>query len=291
MSTVDASVCLLVINRIESLPEIALKSIAANCDARIYIGYLNIQDVSKLLLHKNTIGVDLSGSAKDLQLIAGESSYKDFGSYDFFQLVQLKWELIRQVNETSKSKILIYSDLDVVWLRNPTGACLRFFEENENTSMVIQDLTSEPDKPLLCMGFVSFRCGPGLTLLVQEFGKLHQELLRKDASIGDDDVVTKYYRDRQSPQSIRLLPQTTFPTGNLISLFLKKQPLPGMKRVQPYIFHANFVVGLHKKLLLIFIFLIQSGNEKAYFDYVDRCKFLFEIFSRRINNSLPYGDK
>ncbi len=291
MSTVDASVCLLVINRIESLPEIALKSIAANCNARIYIGYLNIQDVSKLLLNKNTIGIDLSGSAKDLQLIAGESSYKDFGSYDFFQLVQLKWELIRQVNETSKSKILIYSDLDVVWLRNPTSACLRYFDENEDALMVIQDLTSELDEPLLCMGFVGFRGGPGLTSLVQELGKLHQELLRKDASIGDDDVVTKYYRDRQSPKSIRLLPQSTFPTGNLISLFLQKQPLPGMKRVQPYIFHANFVVGLHKKLLLIFIFLIQSGSEKAYFDYVDRCKFLFEIFSRRIKNSLPFGVK
>ena len=105
------------------------------------IGYLNIQDVSELLLHKNAIGVDLSASAKDLQLITGESSYKEFESHDFFQLVQLKWELIRQVNETSKSKMLIYSDLDVVWLRNPTDACWRFFEENRNTSMVIQDLT------------------------------------------------------------------------------------------------------------------------------------------------------
>lgn len=291
MPIADASVCLLVINRIETLPEIALKSIDANCDVRVFIGYLNIQDVGELLSYKNVIGVDLSVAAKDLQLISSSSNYKEFGSYDFFQLVQLKWELIRIVNETSKSKLLIYSDLDVVWLRNPIDVCMQFFEENKGASLMVQDLTSEPDKPLLCMGFACFRGGSGLTLLVQELMILHQNLLRHNMSIGDDDVVTKYYRDRQSPQSIRLLPQSTFPTGNLISLFLKKQPLPGMKRVQPYIFHANFVVGLRKKLLLIFIFLIQAGNQKVYFGFLDRSRFIFEIFSRRINNFLLNGDK
>ena len=291
MPIADASVCLLVINRIETLPEIALKSIAANCDAKVYIGYLNKQDVRELLLYKNVIGVDLSGAARDLQVTSSTSSYKEFGSYEFFQLVQLKWELIRIVNDSSKSKILIYSDLDVFWLRNPIGICMQFFEENVNVSLMIQDLTSEPDKPLLCMGFACFRGGDELTSLVQELKKLHRELLRDDKCIGDDDVVTKFYRDRKSPQSIRLLPQSTFPTGNLVSLFLKKQPLPGMKPVQPYIFHANFVVGIRKKLLLMFIFLIQYGDQKTYFGYIDRSKFLMEIFSRRLKYLLVKGDK
>jgi hypothetical protein len=64
-----------------------------------------------------------------------------------------------------------------------------------------------------------------------------------------------------------------------------------MKPVQPYIFHANFVIGLRKKLLLIFIFLIQYGDQKTYFGYIDRCKFLVEIFSRRMKYSLLKGDK
>jgi hypothetical protein len=250
-----------------------------------------MQDVRELLLYKNVIGVDLSGAAKDLQLISSPSNYKEFGSYEFFQLVQLKWELIRIVNDSSRSRILIYSDLDVFWLRNPISGCMQFFEENVNVSLMIQDLTSEPDKPLLCMGFACFRGGDGLTSLVQELRILHGELLRDDKSIGDDDVVTKFYRERKCPQSIRLLPQSTFPTGNLVSLFLKKQPLPGMKPVQPYIFHANFVIGLRKKLLLIFIFLIQYGDQKTYFGYIDRCKFLVEIFSRRMKYSLLKGDK
>ena len=291
MPIADASVCLLVINRIETLPVIALKSINANCDAKVYIGYLNIQDVTELLLYKNVIGVELSEAAKDLQLISGPSDYKEFGSYEFFQLVQLKWELIRIVNHSSKSKILIYSDLDILWLRNPISVCMQFFEDNIKASLIIQDLTSEPDKPLLCMGFACFRGGKELTSLVQELKILHRELLRNDKSIGDDDVVTKFYRERKSPQSIRLFPQSTFPTGNLVSLFLKKQPLPGMKPVQPYIFHANFVVGLRKKLLLIFIFLIQYGNQRNYFGYVDRCKFLVEIFFRRMKHHVLKGDK
>jgi hypothetical protein len=75
-------------------------------------------------------------------------------------------------------------------------------------------------------------------------------MLEKNPRSGDDDVITEIYRMEHFPLEIQLLPQTTFPVGNLLNLFAKRAQFPGLHPFTPYIFHANFVVGLAKKLMI-----------------------------------------
>ena len=278
----ETSICLLVINRIETLPVIAVNSILRLTNTKIYIGYLDREHVSDLLLLPNTVGLDLSEQAVKYSFASSSSNYREFGSLDFFKLVQLKWDLITEVNKIANPEILIYSDLDLIWLRNPINICLNFFSLNQKCKLLIQDMTSDPCLPKLCMGFACFKGGEGLEDFVRNLSSLHKNLLMNNPKIGDDDVVTQYFLENSATDEIRLLPQTTFPTGNLISLFLKSQPLPGMKRVDPYIFHANFVVGLRKKLLLLYIFSKQFGSQKESFSTSKRASYFIEYQIRRV---------
>jgi len=100
------------------------------------------------------------------------------------------------------------------------------------------------------MGFVAFRIGDYFNSLVNDASDLHAQMLKTNPRSGDDDVMTAIYRKDNFPVEIQLLPQTTFPVGNLLNLFSKRDQFPGLQPFPPYIFHANFVVGLKKKLLL-----------------------------------------
>jgi hypothetical protein len=88
---------------------------------------------------------------------------------------------------------------------------------------------------------------------------MHAHMLEENPRSGDDDVITELYRSDHFPQEIQLLPQTTFPVGNLLNLFSKSDEFPGLRPFEPFIFHANFVVGLRKKLLITKIAYRQRG--------------------------------
>jgi hypothetical protein len=100
------------------------------------------------------------------------------------------------------------------------------------------------------MGFVSFRMGSYFDNLIGSASNLHAQMLIENPRTGDDDVITDLYTREGFPVEIQLLPQTTFPVGNLLNLFSKRDEFPGLQPFTPYIFHANFVVGLRKKLLI-----------------------------------------
>jgi hypothetical protein len=116
--------------------------------------------------------------------------------------------------------------------------------------MMIQHFSWVPGQPQLCMGFVSFRTGSYFDQLIANASDLHARMLRANPRTGDDDVITELYHSKGFPAEIQLLPQSTFPVGNLLNLFSKRDEFPGLQPFEPYIFHGNFVVGLRKKLLL-----------------------------------------
>jgi hypothetical protein len=124
------------------------------------------------------------------------------------------------------------------------------FENSDKVEMMIQHFSWIPGKPQLCMGFVSFRMGSYFDNLIGSASNLHAQMLMKNPRTGDDDVITELYTRQGFPAEIQLLPQTTFPVGNLLNLFSKRDEFPGLQPFMPYIFHANFVVGLRKKLLI-----------------------------------------
>jgi hypothetical protein len=105
------------------------------------------------------------------------------------------------------------------------------------------------------MGFVAIRNSESSLKLVQSCAQIHNQMLELNPRTGDDDVISKYYVDNSYTNSILQLPQGLFPVGNFANLFSRKNLFPGLAPYKPYIFHANFVVGMRKKIHLSYLML------------------------------------
>jgi hypothetical protein len=257
-------ICLLVINKIQEMPHLSLNSILKSTSENILVGYIRESDVSELSRDSRISYVDISSMAS-IEGALNSSRYVDFSQEQFYQLVQYKWVLLEYA-ATLDFTTIIFSDFDVYWNRSPIAAMNTVFSENPQVIVQIQTYTSSPDKEELCMGFVAFKNGSEFKNLVTSLAEIHRVSLMHKAFTGDDNVISDYYRENESFRGqVRLLPQSTFPTGNLINAYAKKNYFPGLVPYEPFIFHANFVVGSSKKIKLLktFIYGSQFGEENA----------------------------
>ncbi len=255
------AICFLVVNKMKELPEISITSAYDRTGAQVFVGYLDRADLPtlrkdvkvNLLLLENQFG----NSDDNL-----EREYRDFSEDSFYQIVQLKWQLLQRVLEMGYD-YLIYSDTDVYWNQDPCLEILNFFEKRKKVHIQIQSFTDQPSQPKLCMGFVAFRNSQTTKDFLAECRSNHTRHSRQIGRIGDDDVVTKYFEDKNFPEFIHELPQTTFPVGRMLKIYSKKSKFPGLSSPVPYIFHANYVVGLRNKIILMKVFMRNySVNDK-----------------------------
>ncbi len=263
-------VCLLVINKIEVLPEIAVRSILSSCDEEILIGYRNYSDV-EIFDHQERISLlDLSDTFLELGIHDQSAQYSSWSDDLFFQIVQLKWTLLEKAFEKNV-EVVVYSDLDVVWVDNAFEKVRETFQTRTSIDFMIQSFTRISSEPQLCMGFVGMRNNQNLRDFIQIAKTRHATELKSDPRIGDDDIVTLLNRELNFPSWILELPQTTFPVGVSVNLFAKRSIFPGLKAQRPIIFHANYVVGLRNKVLLLKVFLGRDLRKKykAQYSFVE----------------------
>jgi hypothetical protein len=239
-------VTLLVINKIAELPQVAIRSVLNNSNADVIVGYLNNEDIYSLPKSPRITYLRLDTLLDEE--ITGE--YRDFSETIFYQIVQFKWQLLLKVLDL-QYEFIIYTDLDVIWLRNPIDGIERAFQDNVNMQIQIQNFSSEPNEPRLCMGFVAFRNSNFNLLLIQECQKNHKNAFSLTSHVGDDDVITNYFVRNSLYREIFLLPQGTFPVGSFLNLYATRPIFPGLSSPLPYIFHLNYVVGLRNKRLML----------------------------------------
>ena len=251
--TVEGSpiICFLLVNRIRDLPELSIQSVLQKSKSDIYIGYINEADLSYLPNSPRIHLISLKDEARKLGVVAGD--YKGFNQDAFYQLVQLKWTLFDYLLRATASPYVIYSDLDVIWLNDPISALDVSFKENTMAQIFVQDATSIPGIPFLCMGIFIFRNSAMTAKVIQECISLHAELLLNNPATGDDEVINKYYMDNGMPNEIQKLPQSTFPVGNMLNAYSRRTLFYGIPRILPFIFHANFVIGNRRKVQLLLI--------------------------------------
>lgn len=244
-------ICFLLINKIVDLPHLIVQSALENSSLDIYIGYINEADLEDLPNSERIHFISLKVQAANLGVESGR--YVGFNKNSFFILVQLKWVLFQQLMESNLAPFIIYSDLDVIWLRDPIKAINDGFRANELAQIFLQDFSSTPAEPSLCMGFFAFKNNKQVFQIIEEFRKIHHSMLKVNPQTGDDDVITKYYIDNGMPLDIQRLPQGTFPVGNMLNAYSKRSLFFGVPRIDPFIFHANFVVGNSRKVQLLLI--------------------------------------
>lgn len=256
----NSAVCLLVVNFMSDLPRIALESILHSSDSNIVVGYLNEKDINHLPKLDRIEYLLLDSSRLKIE---GGSSYQDFDQDSFYSIVQLKWNLI-DILLSRPYDTLIYTDTDVCWVRNPTPTIENGFRSQPKTLAFVQSFTENIEEPRLCMGFAAFRVCQETISLIRICSDTHTEMARRLGRIGDDEVITEIFKLPEYQGRIKELPQSTFPLGNMINLYGRKQIFPGISSPKPYIFHANFVIGLRNKSLLLnrFLFHVRSVHFK-----------------------------
>lgn len=282
-------VAFLVINQIAELPVASIRSVLNNSDSNIRVGYLNDQDIEGLALSPRIEFIRLN----PLPNFDFYGVYKDFSESLFYQIVQLKWQLL-EILLDSDFELIIYSDLDVIWLSNPVTSLENVFIQDSNVQVQIQSFTSDPSDPKLCMGFVAFRNSSSSREIVAACKKIHVDSLESDPKFGDDDAVTKFYSESKMTPKILLLPQSTFPVGSLLNLYSTRPIYPGLAAPKPFIFHVNYVVGLQNKRIMLrllrrrFDFEISGLSHWILLLYMKRLRFIFSKAKKRLFFELKF---
>lgn len=247
------AVCFLVINKMEALPEISITSAYYRTRTEILLGYLDESDLP-VLRPDVVVQPLLLENSSNLGLNSSTGGYSDFSQDEFYRIVQLKWQLLEKALQLGYDYV-IYSDTDVYWNVNPIPEIVKVFNNREQVHIQIQSFTDFPSQPKLCMGFVAIRNSLTSSKILADCKVRHSVHARENGRIGDDDIVTQYFIENTFPSSILELPQTTFPVGRMLKLFANQSKFPGLPSPKPYIFHANYVVGLRNKIILMKIFV------------------------------------
>lgn len=277
----------MIINSIPRLPEIAVKSILRNFEGRIFVGYLDYSDVKDFdALSERIICVNLLKDAERLGITSHISGYRDYLEEDFFKLVQLKWSLFETLLDDVTNDYLIYSDVDVVWMKSAALEITKAFEQNPSCHFYVQDVSRNIATTDLCMGFVGIRNSELSRSIIHASRIKHAEMLILNPKTGDDAVITEVFKDKTYRHNIVPLPQVVFPAGYLINYFRKNSTFVGINAEIPFIFHANYVVGLHRKMLLLYVFLDQFNLTREYFSLTDRSRARLEQILRKVKFKL-----
>ncbi len=280
------AICFLLINKIDELPELSIKSVISQTNAPIYVGYMNDQDVISIPRSDQVTLIKLGGTTE------ADMGYQNFGTKNFYLAVIEKWNLFLKLMDLDFDCI-IYSDLDLVWVRDATTEISKFFM-SQNVEIAVQSITQSPANPSLCMGFFAFRNSSFSKEFILKSLEKHKNYFSQNEFIGDDEVITEMYIESGFDARVRELPQTTFPVGFSIDLYCGMKFMPDMAPVTPYIFHANYVVGARKKRILLRKFLGRRrlknlGFRKSYYLEVthlsDKAIYLFKLLVRPLYSS------
>lgn len=247
------AICFLVINKIEELPRVAIKSALKNSSLPVLVGYIAENDIKSL----RDLPVEFV-KIKEVEAPLQSGNYSAFDESDFYRIVMNKWELLLQI--LPQYDFLIYSDIDVLWIEDAASEINSIFQINTEIDLVMQSFGSKEASPSLCMGFIGIRNAERSVNFINICKAKHKELIATNPLIGDDDVATMVLRELCYPHWLHRLSPIYFPVGNTLDLFTGRQSYPGIGAPKPFIFHLNYVVGLKNKRLMMRVISLHNPS-------------------------------
>lgn len=267
----------------DELPYISIQSALEVTSAKIIVGYLNESDCDGLPKDNRISFINLSKfNEKNTKL---DGNYSAFDSKEFYEIVEFKWNLLLEVLELEHS-FVIYSDTDVIWIKDPIPMLVESFEKYKAIELFIQSDTRRPNYLVPCMGFLAIRNCESIKLIFEECRNLHRLRISQNQFIGDDEIIKEILEKYDNPFWFQELPQISFPVGIFYGLFLKRMHFPNLLTPQPYIFHANYVVGMKsKKFIMRKIGKLWNQND---FHLTTNISMQIEFYLRRIYSNIKF---
>jgi hypothetical protein len=175
------------------------------------------------------------------------TEYFNFGSETFCRFMRSKWKTIRFLLECGFLRV-IYTDVDVVWIRNPLPLLKQVLERYE-IAMQTEGVESFP--PQYCCGFMSLRNCEFVIKLLKQLEDLLGNEVTNDQFVFNDLIASSdnlVYR-------IHGLSELLFANG-LNNNKASDNDDVLVANCRPIIFHSNWTIGLENKRLL----LQRTGN-------------------------------
>lgn len=174
--------------------------------------------------------------------------YSIYGSEIFSRLIELRFRIV--IDFLKKGKKVIYADLDVAWIRSPTDYLDRVLEHYDYASQ-IESIGAFP--PTFCTGFFCARPSRrSLDIVEAHEAEFLEERESNPRVTMQPSLVRLIERRPHFLKSMFPLPESLFPTGLLYRNFDKGEPFEGIvNTAKPFIFHANWVLGVEEKIRLL----------------------------------------
>jgi Nucleotide-diphospho-sugar transferase len=256
---------ILVFGELGNSAKISLQSIVQNSKSRIcltgdnaglnwVIHHVGQSEKHRLCLHQIP--------ARDLEVleidISQNHSYSHFGQERFIKLTTFKWYLLHSVlSEHKDLEVVIFSDLDVIWLGKPMRG-LNDIKIRDVLALIQDDTPREATYTHFCTGIMFWFNNAKSILALSELYNEQFNQNKEGVLIPDEPIFNRWYESREHIGTISTLPVESFVIGHKFfkCMISDLQIFEGLTA-----FHANYVVGEKAKYRrLRTIELRNSGN-------------------------------
>lgn len=246
--------CLLIGNETWELQERSLRSIRALHPEQSIVLYYSLDgDRDAIIEILRELKIEIVDIGKPgLMKIMSASTYSQYNSLEFNIKTSFKWLAILGAM-SSKLDDVIFIDADIALI-----SALPFSSFNEiwkYYDIFVQDEGNQlfPKHP--CTGFIGFKCCEDNITLLET---LHKEQCSAIVSGESQHDQTTFYqqilRDFECYKKVYFMPQMLFPVGYMAPIYRRFQQVDDLKlggHDDPFIFHANWVVGIEAKSALM----------------------------------------
>lgn len=181
---------------------------------------------------------------KDLEALdidnSQNHSYSHFGQERFIKLTTFKWYLLHSVlTQHEHLNIVIFSDLDVLWLGPPTQE-LDDYSVRDLLALVQDDTPFGVTYKHFCTGIMFWFNTAESILALAELYDLQFSQNKTCELIPDEPIFNRWYESRSQVNAISALPTESFVIGHKFF----KCMISNLQTIQVVTaFHANYVVG------------------------------------------------
>ncbi len=184
----------------------------------------------------------------EMEAASEGSAYADYGTVSFSAIGDLRWRYVAEALEEGYHAL--YCDIDIAWLRNPLPYLASILEVYD---LAIQTEPVGIFPPDFCLGFFCARPSPAAQALVARFREVFAEARAVNAASPQQGPFRQMLcREPRYLSAIFPLPESLFPTGLLHPLLGGDGAAPALVGVrEPFIFHANWLIGQQDKIRLL----------------------------------------
>lgn len=210
------------------------------------IAYTSIEDQKDIEKTCTAYDVDLKEIALDS--VSVPQAYHNIDSKEFAFVSWHKFKIIKDA--LSKHKLVIFSDCDIVYFRDPTP----FISKVAGAyPMGGQSDCFDTFPQHICTGFLFFRREDTILQLLDYCFDIPASNLERGNFIGHDQQVFNgvFRSNSRFYSSFYFLSEYHFPNGANYKNFSSATLEYSVAKSSPYLFHANYVVGLEGKKRLL----------------------------------------